>query len=126
MIHAAKLTKDPSFSEREARLAFVWSNMTVVDEALSVGIADSHHSLTFIEFLECLTRIAYMKESLILPEDTSPAGDVVVPPLVVRLVRLLFIIFAFTGTECGEGADSTGAPKARRHRAATAVERPSR
>lgn len=78
----------PTFPERDAKLAFVWSNMTTVDEAertKSEMRRDHHSVLTWVEFLEALCRLADSPAFVPdedggaapppITDDTSGAGD---------------------------------------------------
>jgi len=46
------------FTIREARLAFIWSRMRCLDESGSTKAFSRSRSLTFLEFLEALGRVA--------------------------------------------------------------------
>jgi len=49
---------DPDFAMRDARLCYIWSRMVVYDE---IGDVARHESLTFVDFLEALGRVAELR-----------------------------------------------------------------
>lgn len=61
---------DSQFTLQDANLAFLWSRMAVLDEIKDYG---RYTSLTFVDFLEALGRVADMK-SLPLDSDLDSAG----------------------------------------------------